>query len=123
MKFVFKKRLKYFGGPIKLDDSSAADDKRNAVDFPPFEDKSFNVYTLQQNKCVQFIAQRCHTLCQTEVKCKKTIGTQYVSREFVELEKDRILRSEEMNTFMQTASHRLLDVFEQQELVDAFSAN
>ncbi|XP_041063784.1 dynein intermediate chain 3, axonemal [Carcharodon carcharias] len=120
VKFMISRIRREFGAPVVFDDRNDAETKDSYIECTSYQDKNFSIKKLERDIGIQAVKILEESSTQTEWTYPRNACTQYTPSEFTQEEKDEILKSEALNTFINSVALRFELALQQNEIMDVF---
>ncbi|XP_072366415.1 dynein axonemal intermediate chain 3 [Scyliorhinus torazame] len=120
VKFMISRIRREFGAPVVFHDRNDAETKDSYMDCTSYQDKNFSIKKLERDIGIQAICILEESSTQTVWTYPRNACTQYTPSEFTQEEKDEILQSEALNTFINSVALRFEVALQQNEIMDVF---
>ncbi|XP_078417930.1 dynein axonemal intermediate chain 3 [Cetorhinus maximus] len=120
VKFMISRIRKEFGAPVVFDDRNDAETKDSYMECTSYQDNNFSIKKLERDIGIQAVKILEESSTQTEWTYPRNACTQYTPSEFTQEEKDEILKSEALNTFINSVALRFELALQQNEIMDVF---
>ncbi|XP_071773409.2 dynein axonemal intermediate chain 3 [Centroberyx gerrardi] len=116
----FSRVWRSFGAAVRFSDRNTADAKDGFMECASYQDERFNIKQMERDCGMQAVPELQSSSAQTQWKHRKNMYMQYEPREFREEEKESILQSESLKNFISSATPRVLQALQQNEIMDVF---
>ncbi|XP_048457522.1 dynein axonemal intermediate chain 3-like [Rhincodon typus] len=120
VKFMISRVRREFGAPVSFDDRNDAEIKDSYVECTSYQDKNFSIKKLERDIGIQAVCILEENSTQTEWTYPRNACTQYTPSEFTQEEKDEMLKSEALTTFINSVALRFESALQQNEIMDVF---
>ncbi|XP_059504253.1 dynein axonemal intermediate chain 3 isoform X2 [Stegostoma tigrinum] len=120
VKFMISRVRREFGAPVSFDDRNDAEIKDSYVECTSYQDKNFSIKKLERDIGIQAVSILEENSTQTEWTYPQNACTQYMPSEFTQEEKDEMLKSEALTTFINSVALRFESALQQNEIMDVF---
>ncbi|XP_074640912.1 dynein axonemal intermediate chain 3-like [Tubulanus polymorphus] len=120
LQVVVRRVRREFGAPCTFTDRNVGDAKDGYIECTPYEDKSYDLNTIELDKGTQAIPFLVETSTQTDWKYPRNACTQYYPREFTDEEKEAHLNSKNLKDAVNNVTPRFKLSLQQNEIMDVF---
>ncbi|XP_055486751.1 dynein axonemal intermediate chain 3 [Leucoraja erinacea] len=120
IKFMISRVRRMFGAPVRFADRNDAEMKDSYVECASYQDKSFNIKKLERDIGIQAVSKLQESSTQTKWTYPRNACTQYTPREFSSPEREELMTSEALHTFVNSVSVRFECALQQNEIMDVF---
>ncbi|XP_067892433.1 dynein axonemal intermediate chain 3 isoform X2 [Heterodontus francisci] len=120
MKFMISRIRREFGAPVSFEDRNDFETKDSYVECASYQDKNFSIKKLERDIGIQAVSKLEENSTQTEWTYPRNACTQYTPREFTQEDKDEILKSEALTTFVNSVALRFESALQQNEIMNVF---
>lgn len=120
VKVSVKRVRREFGAPANFSDRNVSDAKDAYIECTSYEDRSFDVKKEELDMSTQAIPTVSEASTQTDWKYPRNANSQYYPREFSEKEKEAILNSKQLPSFVNDVTPRFKTALQQNEIMDVF---
>ncbi|XP_078264204.1 dynein axonemal intermediate chain 3 [Rhinoraja longicauda] len=120
IKFMISRLRRLFGAPVHLGDRNDAETKDSYVECAPYQDKSFSIKKLERDIAIQAVSVLQDSSSQTTWRYPRNACTQYAPREFSAKERQNLMTSEAVHSFINNVALRFECALQQNEIMDVF---